>query len=278
MVGRSLAAALAAAADIEVLLTQHSNPGASLYLDAATTPPEAIRSLVGSVAPDYAINCTGILNSRIDPSDCTSLTTAIEVNAKFPHHLALATEGRSTRVIHISTDGVFSGLKKQPYVEADLADATDDYGRTKALGECRRSHVLNVRCSIVGRNPERGRGLLEWLLRVPEGERIDGYVDQMWNGVTNKQLARFCLSVIRNDLFDAVRLEGHLLHFCPNPAISKYELLRLWRDVTGKDVVVQEKEKPITAASRVLASEYNSWRKAVGPVAPWPELLQQCLE
>lgn len=278
MVGHSVAATLTAAPDIEVLLTQHSNLNGQLYLDAATTPPEAIRSLLGRVAPDYVVNCTGILSSRIDPSDCISLTTAIEVNSRFPHYLASSTEGLGMRIIHISADGVFSGMKEHSYVESDPADATDDYGRTKALGECRKKHVLNVRCSIVGCNPERGRGLLEWLLHVPDGQQIDGYFDQMWNGVTTKQLARFCLSFTRGDLFDAARLEGHVLHFCPNPAISKYDLLCLWRDVTGKDVMIQQKEKPKVVASRVLESEYSSWRKAVGPVAPWQALLQECLE
>jgi len=278
MVGHSLAAALTAQEDIEVLLTQHSNPGGRLYVDAASTPPEAIRILAQSESLHYAINCAGILNSRIDPSDCVSLTIAIEVNSRFPHQLALATEKLGMKVIHISTDGVFSGLKQGPYIESDPADATDDYGRTKALGECREGHVLNVRCSIVGRNPENGRGLLEWLLRVPDGERVDGYVDQLWNGVTNKQLARFCLSLMRDDLIDAARLEGHVLHFCPNPAISKYELLCLWRDLTGKDLTIQRKDKPQTAASRVLASEYNSWRMAVTSVPSWPELLQECFD
>jgi dTDP-4-dehydrorhamnose reductase len=278
MVGRSLAVGFAAAPAIELLLTQHSNPAAPLYLDAAGTHPEPVKSMVSGLACDYAINCIGVLNSRIEPGDCASLTTAIEVNAKFPHHLSFAMEELGTKVIHISTDGVFSGLKKDPYVESDPADATTDYGRTKALGECHKNHVLNVRCSIVGRNRDSGRGLFEWFLRVPDGEQIDGYIDQIWNGVTSRQLARFCLNLVEKDLFDAARLEGHVLHFCPNPAISKYELLRLWRDVTGKDVIIQKKEKPRTAASRVLASEYNSWRKVVGPVAPWPELLQECVE
>src|SRR5271157_325032 len=201
MVGRSLLAEFAAAADVELFLTQHSNHRAPLYLEAASASPEAIGSLVRHLAPDYAVNCIGILNSHIDPNDSSSLTRAIEVNSRFPHHLALGTEGCGTRVIHVSTDGVFSGLKNGSYAESDPADAIDDYGRTKALGECRRGHVLNVRCSIVGRDPERGRGLLEWLLRLPDGERIDGYFDQMWNGVTNKELARFCLSFIRENLF-----------------------------------------------------------------------------
>jgi dTDP-4-dehydrorhamnose reductase len=278
MVGRSLAAVFGAAPDIELLLTQHSNPADPLYLDVASSRPKVVGSLVGSVTPDYVINCAGILNSRIIPGDSTSLTAAVEVNADFPHHLASAAQGCGAKVIHISTDGVYSGLKKEPYVESDPADATDDYGRTKALGECGLDHVLNVRCSIIGRNPQSGRGLLEWFLSVPDGERIDGYFDQMWNGVTSKQLARFCLSLIQDDLFDAARQEGHVLHFCPNQPISKYELLSLWHDVTGKDVIIQKKEKPGTAASRVLASEHNSWRKAVGPVAPWPELLRECVE
>jgi dTDP-4-dehydrorhamnose reductase len=278
MVGRSLAAGFAAVPDIELLLTQHSDPAAPLYLDAVSTPPKIVRSLVRSVAPAYVINCAGILNSRIIPGDSTSLTAAVEVNANFPHHLAAAAHQRGSKVIHISTDGVYSGLKKEPYVESDPADATDDYGRTKALGECGLDHVLNVRCSIIGRNPQSGRGLLEWFLSVPDGEQIDGYFDQMWNGVTSKQLALFCLSLIQDDLFDAARREGHVLHFCPNQPISKYELLCLWREVTGRDVIIQKKERPATAASRVLASEYNSWRKAAGPVVPWPELLQECVE
>ena len=273
-----MAAEFAAAGGFEIFSTQHSAPSTPLYVDAATTTPEAIGSLLSSIAPDYAINCAGILNSRIGQGDCTSLITAVEVNSRFPHYLASASGGFGTRVIHISTDGVFSGLKEGPYVESDPADAIDDYGRTKALGECRSSHVLNVRCSIVGRNPESGRGLLEWFLRVPDGGQIDGYSDQMWNGVTNKQLAYLCLRLIQKDLFEEARSEGHVLHFCPNPAISKYELLRLWRDATEKNIVIREKEKPLSMTGRVLASEYKAWRKAVDSVPLWPQLLQECVK
>jgi dTDP-4-dehydrorhamnose reductase len=239
---------------------------------------EAIQSAVRELAPDYAINCIGILNSQIDPSDCRSLTQAIEVNSRFPHQLALATAESATRVIHISTDGVFSGLKNGPYEESDPADAIDDYGRTKALGECRRGHVLNLRCSIVGRDPARGRGLLEWLLRVPDGERVDGYVDQMWNGVTTRQLGRFCVDMIQGESFDSIREEGHVLHFCPNPAITKYELLKLWRDLAGKDVTIQPTPRPKTVANRVLASECKMWRRVADFTAPpWSELLKDCI-
>jgi len=268
----------AATPDVELLLTQRSDAAAPLYLDAASTPPEIIRSLVASVAPNYIINCAGILNSRIIVGDSASLATAMEVNGNFPHHLATAAEECGAKVIHVSTDGVFSGQKKEPYLESDRTDATDNYGRSKIAGECGLSHVLNVRCSIIGRNPESGRGLLEWLLSVPDGSEADGYFDQMWNGVTSKQLARLCLSLTQNDLFDAVRRDGHVVHFCPNPPISKYDLLCLWRDATGKDVIIQQRAKPATVASRVLASKHDSWRKAVEGVGNWPELLQECKE
>jgi dTDP-4-dehydrorhamnose reductase len=277
MVGGGLAAESATSTEFELLTTQRLDRSAPRYLDVETAHPDMIRVLLSGLAPEYVINCIGIVNSLVDPNDCGLMGTAISVNALFPHRLAKATEGLGTRVIHISTDAVFSGLKSGPYVESDPTDAVDEYGRTKVLGECRSSNVINVRCSIVGRDPARGRGLLEWMLRVPDGDHVNGYFNQMWNGVTSRQLARFCLTLIQYELFGAARMDGHVLHLCPNASISKYDLLCLWRDVTGKPVIIGKTEAPRAGASRVLASEHDTWRKAVPAAVSWSELLRECI-
>src|SRR5579871_5381830 len=199
--------------------TQKEDPRASDYLDVLERPPE--RWLMRHY--DYIVNCIGILKPAVEEHDASSMTRAIRVNALFPH--ALAEVARESRIIHLSTDGVFSGNLTRPYLETDPADCVDAYGKTKALGECPATNVVNIRCSIIGRDARFGKGLVEWVLRAREGEELSGYEDHVWNGVTTRQFGELCRRMIETDAFDGIRQESSVHHFCPNPAITKYELL-----------------------------------------------------
>src|SRR3989338_6592431 len=109
---------------------------------------------------DYCINCIGITARHIDEGDSVSVQRAITVNSLFPHRLARYAQEHGVKVVHMSTDGVFSGMGG-PYREGSPQDCGDVYGKTKSLGEVRADNVITIRCSIIGPSPKK-EGLLEW--------------------------------------------------------------------------------------------------------------------
>src|ERR1051326_8334103 len=111
--------------------TQNENPAAPGYFDVLGTPREQWPFLARRYS--YVVNCIGILKGALDEHDGESVARAIRVNALFPHELAASLP--NTRILHLSTDGVFSGAQDRPYVETDPTDCSDVYGKTKALGE-----------------------------------------------------------------------------------------------------------------------------------------------
>ena len=115
----------------------------SIVLDV--TDKHATEELIKTVKPDIIVNCIGILikGSRQHPDN------AIYINAYFPHLLERLSSEINAKLIHISTDCVFSG-KKGNYTEYDFRDADDVYGRSKALGEVENDRDLTIRTSIIG--------------------------------------------------------------------------------------------------------------------------------
>lgn len=208
---------------------------------------------------DYFINCIGILNSKIDEKDSKSVRRAFLVNALFPHELATLARETGTRVIHISTDGVFA-KDAGVCMENSPQEYDNVYSKTKSLGEIIAPGFLNLRCSIIGPNSFKKQGLLEWFLNQPSGAEVHGYTDHMWNGVTTLQFAKLCRKLIVEDLFDVVRDEASIHHFCPNQAVSKYELLQLFKVAFRPDITVKpvaDEERPVC---RILDTRYNSLR------------------
>ena len=206
---------------------------------------DRLAALLRECRAHYVVNCIGIVSARIDPARPGSVRQAVAVNGLFPSDLSAVAADTGARVLHVSTDGVFSGRAAIPYVEDAPTDADDVYGWTKTVGEVTSPHVLNVRCSLVGPDPLGRRGLLEWFLSRADGNTVDGFVDQQWNGVTSRQFAELCATIIDRGCFDVLRQEGAVHHFCPNQALSKYQLLSLFREVWTKDVTV----RPVTSRS-----------------------------
>lgn len=136
-----------------------SRSGGSGYSYDVQHGPGGLRHILDAHGPfDYMINCIGILGAGIHPLNPASMRRAIQVNALFPHELAMVAHEAGVRVIHVSTDGVFSGGSEGPYFEDAPHDCPDIYGKTKSLGEVHAPGVPDLRCSIIGPDPEGGEG------------------------------------------------------------------------------------------------------------------------
>lgn len=174
--------------------------------------------------PDYIINCIGILiKGANDYPD-----NAIYLNAYFPHLLARIADEVGIKLIHISTDCVFSG-KKGGYSETDLRDADDVYGRSKALGEIDTVNHLTLRTSIIGPEIKKaGEGLFHWFM-TQSGE-IKGFTEAYWSGVTTLELAKAIDKAIAN------QLKG-LLHITNGEKISKFSLVNFFKSIWNKEEI-----------------------------------------
>jgi dTDP-4-dehydrorhamnose reductase len=159
--------------------------------DAQNTIPELLRS----VAPDAVINAAGVVKQRSDGQD---IAVGLQLNGMLPHLLAMEAEAVSARLIHISTDCVFDGANG-PYSQDSPRDATDIYGRTKALGEVWYPPHTTLRTSIIGFEVGRQQGLVEWLFSQPTGSTIPGWSRAIFSGVTTGELSRNIVLLLGED-------------------------------------------------------------------------------
>jgi len=181
---------------------------------------------VKKIKPNIIINCIGILinGSNKDPEN------AIFINAYMPHRLMRLADSINAKLIHISTDCVFSGNKKEPYLELDEKDGKDIYAKTKGLGEIINNEHLTLRTSVVG--PElktNGEELFHWFMN--QSGTINGFTKAIWSGVTTIELAKAVMWAIDN------KTTG-LYHITNNQPINKYDLLLLFKKHTQKNIEV----------------------------------------
>ena len=178
--------------------------------------------------PEYIINCIGILisASNKDPQ------SAIFLNAYMPHRLEALSDKINAKLTHISTDCVFSGSKKEPYIENDYKDGKDTYAKTKGLGEIISDKHLTLRTSVVG--PELktdGEELFHWFMN--QEDEISGFTKSIWSGVTTIELAKAVKWSIENNITG-------LYHVTNNSSITKYELLKLFKKYTKKKIEIKK--------------------------------------
>ena len=200
----------------------------SLLLDV--TNKAQLEETIENIQPDVIVNCIGILikGSQQDPSN------AIYLNAYLPHQLAKLQRKRGGKIIHISTDCVFTG-EKGSYIETDFRDARDTYGLSKALGEVINDNDLTFRTSIIGPElKEKGEGLFHWFMS--QKGIINGYTNAFWGGVTTLELAKAIDKAIDQNLTG-------LLHLTNGQAISKFELTSLFKIIWNrKDIDIEPYE------------------------------------
>ena len=220
---------------------------------------DAVVETFNKIRPEIVINCVGLVKQLAISADPLS---ALPINAMLPHRLVRLCDLGRARLIHVSTDCVFSG-HAGGYRESDISDAVDLYGKSKFIGELHEwSHAVTLRTSIIGHELNSRRGLVEWFLS--QNGQVKGYANAVFSGLPTVELAR----VMRDVVLPRPELSG-LYHVSATP-ISKLDLLRLIADVYGKDIEI------VADNSLTIDRSLNSERftEATGYVAPdWPELI-----
>lgn len=218
----------------------------------------SIAATVERIKPDLLINCIGIIKQL--PAAGNHLIS-IYINALLPHKLAELCQSNAARMLHISTDCVFSGSRGN-YRESDIKDATDLYGQTKSLGEVDYPHCLTLRTSIIGHELNTSYGLLEWFL-ASTGQ-VQGYRRHIYTGLTTPELAGFIIQhVIPNRSL-------HGIYQLSSQPISKYQLLKIIKQVYKKQIEIEADNALF--CDRSLDS--SRLRKIVNYTPPsWPEMI-----
>lgn len=219
---------------------------------------DGLLAALGRLRPEVIVNCVGLIKQSAQSNDPL---VALPINSLLPHRLARAAALLGSRLIHISTDCVFSGTRGG-YREADDSDATDLYGMSKFIGEVDYPNAITLRTSIIGPELSGSRGLLGWFLSQ-EGT-VKGYKKAIFSGLPTYELA----SVIGTHVIPQPDLTG-VYHVSADP-ISKFELLQIVAKAYGKRINISPDEA--VAIDRSLdASKFNS---ATGYCAPsWPVLV-----
>ena len=192
---------------------------------------------ITSIRPKYIVNCIGILinDSDVDPEK------SIFLNSYMPHRLTRLADKINAKLIHISTDCVFSGDKKEPYIETDEKDGRGIYAKTKGLGEVISDKHLTLRTSVVGPELKNdGEELFHWFMS--QSSEIPGYTKAIWSGVTTTELAKAVKWSIDNNITG-------LYHVTNNSSISKYDLLQLFQKYTKKDINIKPFDGEMTDKS-----------------------------
>lgn len=198
---------------------------ANAYYGIDVRAEHALAAVLADFRPHAVINAVGIVKQQ--PTASESIPS-IAINSLFPHQLALLCADVGARLVHISTDCVFSGSRGN-YRESDRTDPDDLYGMTKLLGEVRSANCLTLRTSIVGRELARKKSLLEWFLA--QRGTVKGYRRAIYTGFTTREMARIIERILLRPA------AAGIYHVSSDP-ISKYDLLCLVRDQLGLPVEV----------------------------------------
>ena len=234
------------------------NGNAYYGVDAVRT--EDLVGVFSDFHPEVVVNAVGIVKQQ---SAAKESIPSIEINALFPHRLAVLCRAAGARLVHMSTDCVFAG-KSGNYREDDPADAEDLYGKSKFLGEVHENHCITLRTSIIGTEISRKKSLLEWFLAQPGP--IKGYKQAIFSGFTTLEMAR----IIEKLLTQHPRASG-LYHVSAAP-ISKYELLMKIKQ--RLDLAVQITPDESLRIDRRLDS--TRFRQEFGYVPPsWDDMIDE---
>ena len=189
------------------------------------------------IQPNYIVNCIGVLISEAkhDPKSAMSL------NAHLPHKLAKLANNINAKLIHMSTDCVFSGNKQSPYLETDEKDGSDTYAKTKSLGEIDSKNHLTIRTSVIGPEIINGSGeLFHWFMN--QSGVIEGFTKAIWSGATTIELAKAIKWFINNNTIGLYQLTNGI-------SINKYDLLHLFKKYTNKNIEISKVDGIVTNKS-----------------------------
>lgn len=199
---------------------RHSSSAGTIILDVMDF--SAVKKVLAETNPTIVINCVGLL---IEASK-KRFDEAILINSYFPHFLTRIGKEQNFRLIHLSTDCIFSG-KRGNYTESDTCDSNEPYARTRALGEINCAEHLTIRTSFIGPEPKSsGTGLFNWFMH--QSGTIKGFSRAYWSGVTTIEVSRFIHAAIKG------RLTG-LYQLTAPKKINKYDLLMLFKQIWQRE-------------------------------------------
>ncbi len=273
MLGHQLLKSLAPFHDVRATLRQDQD--AYRYLELFTEQnsffgvdvrtADRLIEVCAEFCPQVIINAVGIVKQR---STAKESIPSLEINALLPHRLSVLCKAMGSRLIHLSTDCIFSG-KKGNYQETDLSDAEDLYGKTKYLGELHESHCLTLRTSIIGRELSHKKSLFEWFM-AQQGV-IKGFKRAIYSGFTTIEMSR----IIAMLLTQHPSASG--VWQVSSEQIDKHTLLLLFKAKTGKQIDIVADDSFV--CDRSLDS--SRFRKTFGYTPPtWEamitELAKEC--
>ena len=211
------------------------------------------------VQPDLVVNCIGLTKHHKEAEDPQ---LALPLNALLPHWLSDQCAAARARLIHVSTDCVFSGSRGN-YSEIDTPDASDIYGRTKQLGEVDYPHAVTLRTSTIGHELQSAYGLLNWFLA--QKGNCKGFARAKFSGLTNIEFA----CIVRDYVITNPNLRG--VYNVGGESINKYDLLCMIADIYGNTNIVMRDEEFVIDRS-LDSSRFNA---ATGYLAPkWCEMIE----
>ena len=225
-------------------------------LDAES--PDRLAGLFATHRPEVVVNCVGLVKQL---ANANQVLDAIPINTLLPHRLLQLCTACGARLVHVSTDCVFSG-KGGDYRESDQPDATDLYGLSKLLGEVAAPNAITLRTSIIGHELDSANGLLGWFLS--QSGTVRGFRRAVFSGFPTVELAR----IVREHVIPRPELHG--LYHVSSEAITKYDLLQLFAAQYGRDIGITPDD------SLVIDRSLNSdrFREATGYSPPsWTELV-----
>lgn len=225
--------------------------------------PDALMNVLDAIRPNVVINCAGLTKHKPEADDPL---ISVPINTLMPHRLAGLCKLIGARLVHVSTDCVFSG-EKGGYTESDFADARDVYGKSKVMGEVCSPHTITLRTSTIGHELQSKHGLLDWFLSQ-EGE-CKGYTRAIFSGLPTVIFAQ----VIRNVVIPDVELSG-LYHVAAKP-INKFELLKMISSLYGKSIEIIADDMLVIDRSL----DATLFSEATGYVAPeWEDMIKMMHE
>ncbi|TYS15192.1 SDR family oxidoreductase [Rossellomorea vietnamensis] len=241
-----------------VHFTTRTGGGDSIQLDVRDL--SSVSRVLKEIRPEVVINAVGLLNEAAEQN----LKDSLIINGLLPHHITEVLEdmGAGGRLVHISTDCVFSG-KAGEYDEHAVKDGASVYAKTKSLGEVTKSPHLTIRTSIIGPElKEDGRGLFLWFMK--QAGEIKGFDRVYWNGVTTLELAK----AIEHSLREGI---AGLWHLSQEDKVSKYQLLTMMKVVFDKsDVTILKDTEHYSDKSLVITRKDIEYR-----VPGYPVMLQE---
>lgn len=217
------------------------------------------------------VNCIGVIKPNIDENNVNSVLKAVKINSVFPFNLNNEF-AKKNKIYQIATDCVYDGSSKL-YSENSPHNALDVYGKSKSLGEINNKNFFNIRSSIIGKEIKNHKSLYDWFQNQNKNSKVKGFTNHLWNGITTKAFGNILISIIENKIS-----LPNKIHICPKNIVTKYEMLRLFKDkIPNKNINI----KPVKAKNKInrtLSTDYKKlnniiWNKSIYKKIPTIEQL-----